>query len=61
MKRRNFAVLLGAAIVLSHAVRAQNKHARIGFIEPGTQEANGLFLTSFRTGMAAQDGTKGKT
>ena len=53
MKRRAFAGLLGATLVPLRSVGAQGKSAKIGFIEPGTPEANGPFLTAFRTAMAA--------
>ena len=62
MKRRIFTALLGAAITPAPFVQAQPriKQARIGFIEPGTREANGQFLTSFRTGMAARGWIEGQ-
>jgi putative ABC transport system substrate-binding protein len=62
VKRRTFAALLGAAVTPSPAVQAQptSKQARVGFIEPGTQEANGPFLTSFRTAMAALGWVEGQ-
>ena len=62
MKRRIFTALLGAAVTRSPFVQAQPrvKRARIGFIEPGTREANGPFLTSFRAGMAAHDWIEGQ-
>ncbi|MBV8392424.1 MAG: ABC transporter substrate-binding protein [Alphaproteobacteria bacterium] len=61
MKRRTFTALLGAAVTSSSAVHAQPKlhQARIGFIEPGTREANGPFLTAFRTSMAALGWSEG--
>lgn len=62
MRRRTFAAVLGVVVTPSPSVRAQPKPklARIGFIEPGTREANGPFLSSFRAGMAAHGWIEGQ-
>ncbi|MBV8192701.1 MAG: ABC transporter substrate-binding protein [Alphaproteobacteria bacterium] len=65
MGRRD--LLTAASIVLAaptiiRPVQAQPglKKARVGFIEPGTQEANGSFLAAFRAGLAAHGWIEGQ-
>jgi putative ABC transport system substrate-binding protein len=53
MRRRGFIALASGAATWPLSATAQAKKARIGFIDPGTREANGAFLTSFRAAMAA--------
>jgi putative tryptophan/tyrosine transport system substrate-binding protein len=55
--------LLGAlASAAARPVLAQPavKQARVGFIEPGTPQSNGPFLTSFRAGMASRGWVEGQ-
>jgi putative tryptophan/tyrosine transport system substrate-binding protein len=62
MRRRGFIALAGGAATwpLSAKAQAKLKQARIGFIDPGTREANGSFLTSFRSGMAEHGWIEGQ-
>jgi putative tryptophan/tyrosine transport system substrate-binding protein len=61
MRRREFIALAGGAASwpLSGKAQPKPKQGRIGFLEPGTREANGRFLASFRTGMAAHGWIEG--
>ena len=52
--------MLGSAAARSALAQPAAKRARVGFIEPGTALANGLFLASFRTGMAARGWVEGR-
>ena len=61
MRRREFIAGLGGAAVWPIAAWAQQsgKVAKIGFIEAGSQQANQIFLDSFRDGLAALGWTDG--
>lgn len=54
------AAALGSAAARSALAQPSAKQARVGFIEPGTPQANGSFLASFRTGMAARGWVEGR-
>jgi putative ABC transport system substrate-binding protein len=49
-----------AATPLPTLAQPAAKQVRIGFIEPGTRQANGPFLTSFRAGIAAHGWIEGQ-
>ena len=60
MRRRTLLAGAIGAWPLSATAQPKPKPARIGFIEPGTREANGPFLASFRAGMAVLGWTEGQ-
>jgi len=61
MRRREFIAGLGGAVAWPVVARAQQrgKVAKIGFIEAGSQQANQIFLDSFRDGLVALGWTDG--
>jgi putative tryptophan/tyrosine transport system substrate-binding protein len=61
VRRRDFIALLSGAAGLPMLAQAQQsgKVAKIGFIEAGSQQANQIFLDSFRGGLAALGWTDG--
>jgi putative ABC transport system substrate-binding protein len=60
MRRRIFLAGVTGAWPLVAKAQSKPKQARVGFIEPGTREANGPFLTVFRTAMAARGWVDGQ-
>ena len=60
MRRRTLLVALGSAAARPVLAQPAVRQARVGFIEPGTPQSNGRFLTSFRTGMAAHGWVEGR-
>jgi putative ABC transport system substrate-binding protein len=62
VRRRTLMSALGATAATPLPTLAQPaaKQVRIGFIEPGTRQANGPFLTSFRAGIAAHGWIEGQ-
>jgi putative tryptophan/tyrosine transport system substrate-binding protein len=61
MTRRQFITLLGGAAAWPMLARGQQsgKIAKIGFIEAGSQQANQIFLDSFRDGLTALGWSEG--
>jgi hypothetical protein len=61
MRRREFIAGLGGAAAWARLARAQQRGNvdKIGFIEAGSQQANQIFLDSFRDGLAALGWTDG--
>jgi len=54
-KRRNLLIVLGSAAVAPHMAFAQSKQppALIGWLNGGSRQSHGHFLTAFREGLAA--------
>jgi ABC-type uncharacterized transport system substrate-binding protein len=59
MNRRGFLVLSAAAAMASNPAAAEVKVARIGFVQPGSRQANQDLLDSFRQGLAQHGWTDG--
>src|SRR5262249_21603264 len=61
MRRREFITLLGGATALPVMARAQQPALPvIGFLHPGSPEANAKFLTAFRKGLAETGYAEGR-